>query len=140
MDANGHLRNTAYSEFCTHVRFSFFAEYNFEPRRLKELQIGPIILREEAVFYREIGLMEILKISCQLYQASPDFSTFNWVQFVFKENGKKAAKLTIDAMWLDLTNRKPIVPPEELQALCKKIPRTKDFEFIQGNNFRRLIR
>lgn len=140
MDPNGHLKNTAYSEFCTFTRFSFFAEHGFGVKRLKELEIGPIIIREESRFFREVDLLETVKVTCRLYQASVDFAKFNFRQTVFKENGKKAAQLSIDALWLNLKTRKAITPPPEVAAVCEKIPKTEDFEVITEVNWRKLIR
>lgn len=132
MDANAHLKNTAYSEFATHTRLSFFAENGFPPKNLAKLQVGPVILREEVFYYREVHLLENLKVDCALYKATKDFRKFHFLHHIYKENGKLAAKLTLDALWLDLKIRKPIAPPEELFKVCQLFPKTEDFEWLDG--------
>ena len=138
IDANGHLRNTAFSEFCTHTRFQFFAERGFTPRALRESGKGPIILREHSEYLREVGLLEKLRVTMVLYRASPNFARFDFRQVVWKENGKQAARLTVDCLWIDLSTRKPCVPPEPLLHLCEEIPRTPDFYWIEGKSLRQL--
>lgn len=130
IDANGHMRNTAYNEYCTHVRYSFFAENGFDVKTLSRERISPVTLREEALYMREVRLMEQVTVTLELAYAKPDYSKFIFEQYVIKENGKKAAKLTIEGIWMDMQNRKPIVPMMDLVEVCEKIPKSKDFEWI----------
>jgi acyl-CoA thioester hydrolase len=44
VDANGHMRNTAYSEFAADARIAFLAERGFTLHRLRELGIAPVVL------------------------------------------------------------------------------------------------
>lgn len=130
IDANGHLRNTAYSEFATHARLQFFDDHGFPPKELAANNIGPVMTREELLYYREVHMMENLKVSCQLSKATKDYSRFQFVQYIFKENGKKAAKITLEGLWLNLQLRKTAIPPQALIDVCAQIPKTDDFEWL----------
>ena len=140
VDANGHMRNTAFSEFCTHVRFSFFAEEGFDMEKLKELQVGPVILREELIYLREVKLLEITKVTCELLRSTHHHQKFTFLQKVFKENGKLAAKITLDALWMDLVKRKPIIPPPPILEICEKLPKSNNYKVVDDTFFREMLR
>jgi len=130
IDANGHMRNTAYSEYATHLRFSFFDEKGYDVQKLAAEKIGPIIIKEETTYFREVKLMESIKVTCELTAASPDFLKFNYEQLVFKGNGKRAARLRLEAIWLDIETRKPRTPSQNLQDICQQIPISNNFEWL----------
>ena len=54
LDANRHVRNTAYSEFATHARLSLLAAKGFDLTRFEKLRFGPVIFHDEARFRREL--------------------------------------------------------------------------------------
>ena len=131
-DANAHVKNTAFSEFATHCRLTFFEEKEFPPRELAKHQIGPVIMREEVLFFREVSMMETVEVSCELQASTEDYAKFSFLHQVFKENGKKAAQLTVEGLWLDLSLRKATIPPDFLQKICAEIPKIENFEWIKG--------
>ena len=131
-DANAHVKNTAFSEFATHCRLSFFEEKGFLPRELAKHQIGPVIMREEVLFFREVSMMETVEVSCELQASTENYAKFSFLHQVFKENGKKAAQLTVEGLWLDLSLRKATIPPDFLQKICAEMPKTENFEWLKG--------
>lgn len=131
-DANAHVKNTAFSEFATHCRLSFFEAKGFPPKKLAKHQIGPVIMREEVLFFREVSMMEMVEVSCALQASTADYSKFSFLHQVFKENGKKAAQLTVEGLWLDLNLRKATIPPDFLQKICAEMPKTANFEWLKG--------
>ena len=79
-DANAHVKNTAFSEFATHCRLTFFEEKGFPPRALTKHQIGPVIMREEVLFFREVSMMETVEVSCELQASTEDYAKFSFLQ------------------------------------------------------------
>ncbi|MCP4204821.1 MAG: acyl-CoA thioesterase [bacterium] len=47
LDPNRHMRNTAYLDYATEVRFAYLAENGFPQARFAEDNFGPVIFREE---------------------------------------------------------------------------------------------
>lgn len=127
LDANRHLRNTAYLDFATHVRFAFLAENGFPPSRFGELHFGPVILREEMTFLREVGPNDELTVDYRLAAVSADRRRFRLRHRVFRRDGVEAARIETDGGWMDLATRKLRPPPDELQKALDRLVRTGDF-------------
>ena len=127
LDANRHLRNTAYLDYATHVRFAFLAENGFSPSRFGELRFGPVILREEMTFRREVGPNEVLTVDYRLAALSQDRRRFRLRHRVFRGDGVEAARIETDGGWMDLETRKLRPPPGELQRTLDRLARTGDF-------------
>jgi len=132
VDANNHMRNTAYSDFATHTRFSFFMDHQLGPEYLHQHRIGPVIIREELRYLREVKLMETTQVSCELLRATPDFMRFDFMQQLWRQDGKLAARIELDAIWLHLDSRKPRAPEGELLEICKQIPRSASVDWFEG--------
>ncbi len=60
IDANRHLRNTAYSEFATDTRFRYVAALGYTQERFEALRFGPVILREDIRYRREVLFWELV--------------------------------------------------------------------------------
>jgi acyl-CoA thioesterase FadM len=43
IDANGHLANSAYTNFMSHARMAFFAEQGFSMPEIMKHNIGPVV-------------------------------------------------------------------------------------------------
>ena len=56
LDGNRHVRNTVFSEYATHTRFRLLAAHSFMQAKLEALRFGPVILREEIRYRREVLL------------------------------------------------------------------------------------
>ena len=61
LDANGHMRNTAYLEYATQARFAFFATHGFPLSAFRQLSLGPITLRDEITYVREVHMLETIE-------------------------------------------------------------------------------
>lgn len=127
IDMNGHVRNTAYSEYAIHGRITFFAEQGLPPQEFTDRGLGPVLMREELIYKREIHMLEKIRVSCEMKRASRDFRKFTFYQEIFKENGKLAAQVTVDWVWIDMEKRRAVSPPEDLQKRCSEFLRSQDF-------------
>ncbi len=128
IDANRHLRNTAYSEFATDTRFRFVAAHGYPMERFEALRFGPVILREDIRYRREVLLGQTVTVNFMLAGVSADGSQWRVRQQVRLPDGKEAAVLTLDGAWLHLDSRRLIEPPADLLAILERLPRTADFE------------
>jgi len=128
IDGNRHVRNTAFSEYATHTRFRLLAAHGFDAARLEALRFGPVMMREETRYRRELHLGDRVTVTVRCSGISPDASHWRVHQEVLRHGGKDAALLTIQGGWIHLDTRKLIVPPAELAAVLLALPRTRDFE------------
>jgi len=128
MDFNGHMRNTSFLDKGADIRMMFFAEHGFPAETFARLRIGPVIMKDEIDYYREVGLLDEIGVTITAAALSEDGSRFRIRNEFFRADGKRAARLTSSGGWLDLSARKLIVPPPDLTAALQALPRTDDFE------------
>lgn len=133
MDFNAHMKNTAYLDLGPDVRMMFFAENGFPMQEFERLRIGPVILRDEVDYYRELKLLELVTVDLVLAGLSEDGKRFRIRNHFFRPDGEMAARVTSTGGWLDLDTRKLVVPPDNLRQALLAIPRSDDFETLPSS-------
>jgi acyl-CoA thioester hydrolase len=129
-DANGHLRNTCYSEYAIEVRMAFLAQHRVGLEELRRLGTGPVLLREEIDYLRECHMGEELRVDFTALGLSPDGTRFKVAHDVWKPNGKQAARLVVHGGWMDMATRRLAPPPAELRLLLEQVERADGFETL----------
>lgn len=130
IDANRHMRHSAYYDYAAQLRVLFFSDAGYPLEKLAQMQIGPILFREEAVFLKEIHMNELITVDINLAAMRQDASRWRIIHNIAKENGEKAAVITVDGAWIDLFKRKLASPPVDLVAAVQHMPRTDNFEVL----------
>lgn len=133
MDFNSHMRNTAFLDKCVDVRMMFFAENGFPMDELMRQRIGPVVMKDEVEYFKEVRLLEPLRITLMGAGLADDGSRFAIRNEFWREDGKLIARVTSTGGWLDLTTRRLIVPPEALQAALRSLTRTEDFQVLASS-------
>lgn len=128
VDFNGHLGNTSFLDLAVDVRMFFFAENGFPVQEFQRQRFGPVILKDEIEYFKEMYLLDKIRITFQGAGLSEDASRFRIRNEFFREDGKLSARLTTAGGWLSFETRKLIVPPKELADVMKTLARTEDFE------------
>jgi acyl-CoA thioester hydrolase len=131
LDMNGHMRNTAYSEYCIDVRVAFLQEHGFGFAEFGRRGFGPVILREEARYFREIGAGETFEVDYRLSGLAPDGSRWRVEHEMRKGDGQRSALLSLEGVWLDLATRRPIPPPADLLDAFLQLERSRGFEELK---------
>lgn len=131
IDLNAHMKNTAYLDICPDVRMMFFAANGFSMREFERLRIGPVILRDELDYHRELKLLDPFTVDLVLAGLSEDGSRFRIRNTFVREDGKTAARVTSTGGWLALDARKLVAPPDPLRQALLAMPRSDDFETLQ---------
>ena len=131
IDANRHLRHSAYYDYGATLRMMLFSESGLSTKKLEELQIGPILFREEATFRREIRLEDEITVDVALVRATLNYGRWSFRHNFTKSDGHLAAIINIDAAWIDLVKRKLTVPGEFVQSILERCPRSEDFQFTE---------
>lgn len=127
LDPNFHLRHSVYYDYGAALRVNMLADFGITPAFMRERHLGPIILREECVFLKEIVSGDKVSVDVQLLNARHDYSRWSFMHRIFKNDSVLAAKLTIDGAWLDTEIRKLTVPPSEVLETFKLMPTSSNF-------------
>jgi acyl-CoA thioester hydrolase len=129
LDPNFHLRHSIYYDWGAMCRVDFLNKMGLTWKKMMQLQIGPIIFREECIFRKEIRPNDIVTIDLKLLKAKKDFSRFTIQHEIKKEPGITSAILTVDIAWLNGATRKlAVLPLEEIKILVAS-PVVENFQW-----------
>ncbi len=130
-DVNGHMRNTAYSEYGTDTRVSFLAECGFTFEKFVETRVGPVLLHEAIDYMREVRLGQTIEVDLTILGLSPDGARFKFEHDVWLPGRKKAARIVLAGGWMDMDTRKLRLPPADLLRVMQTGPRSAAFEELK---------
>lgn len=133
VDFNGHLGNTSFLDLAVDVRMFFFAENGFPVSEFQRQRFGPVIMKDEITYFKEMYMLDKIRITFQCAGLSEDATRFRLRNDFFREDGKLAASLTTTGGWLGFETRKLVVPPKKLARAMKNLARTEDFEIIKSS-------
>lgn len=111
IDANFHVRHSVYYDWAAMCRMEFLRAKGLGEGVFHQLQIGPILFREESRFKRELQMGDSVSIDLQLLAARRDFSRWTIQHHIYKNTETLAAILTVDGAFLDTRLRKLATPP-----------------------------
>lgn len=127
MDFNAHMRNTAYLDRSADVRMMYFASRGFSMREFERLRIGPVVRRDEVEYFREMHLLEQVRVTLAVAGLSADATRFSMRNDFFREDGALVARVTSHGGWLDLAARKLTAPPAQLAQCLRELAHTEDY-------------
>lgn len=127
IDANRHLRHSAYADFCAQARSNMLNKIGLSLDDFAKQKIGPILFREELLYFREVKLDEFIKVDVQLTKLNLSNGRFSFQHIVYKQNGIKAAEVNVDGAWLDLIDRKLTDIPPEWYEVLKVVPKSEHY-------------
>lgn len=113
LDANRHLRNTAYSEYATHLRFRFLADHGYDQARFGQLQIGPVVFREETRFLKEVLASDRITVGMEVREMTRQ-GKWHIRHPVRRGDGQLAAVVDLEGAFFSLATRRLTRPPAEL--------------------------
>ena len=128
MDFNSHMRNTAYLDKSADLRMLYFAAHGFPMSEFMRLRLGPVILKDEIAYAREVQLLEEIVVSLEVAGLSDDGTHFRMLNRFTKQDGRTAATVISEGGWLDLNARRLTAPPHALLAALQALPRAADFQ------------
>jgi acyl-CoA thioester hydrolase len=128
MDFNSHMRNTAFMDKAGDVRMLFLSEHGFSMGELMRQRIGPVVMKDEIVYFKEVMLLDEITVTLAVAGLAPDGSRWMLRSDIIRPDGKLAARITSTGGWLDLGARKLVVPPPALMATWQSLGKTEDFQ------------
>jgi len=133
MDFNSHMKNTAYLDKVVDVRQMFLAENGFSIEGFLRLRIGPVVRKDEVEYFKEIGLQQVIKVTCTLAGQAADGSRFQFRNEIYRPDGQLSARITSTGGWIHLDQRKLIIPPPALLGAMNCLGRTHDFVILPSS-------
>ncbi len=133
MDFNAHMKNTAFLDKSVDVRMMYFAENGFPMQEFARRRFGPVVMRDEVEYFREVTLLQAIDVSFALAGISADGSRMVLRNEFLREDGKTCVKVTSTGGWMDLDARKLMVPPEGLLVALRNLDRTEDFRELPSS-------
>ena len=94
--------------------------------------IGPVVLRDEILYRRELRFQDEFTLSVALAGLSEDGSRLRLHNRIYRADGSFAASITSDGIWFDLRQRRRVAPPERLLAVLHAMERTEPFAILTG--------
>lgn len=137
VDANRHLRNSAYIDFMSHTRMSFFLENGFGQIQLAKLNLGPVALYEHMFYFKEIFPGRPIRVSLQLKGLSENGMFFEFLHNFYDVNGRNVARCEMMGAWIDLKERKLTILNSDLFRFMEGSDKTVDFKVLTKEDTRR---
>lgn len=128
VDANMHLRHSAYADFAAQARIEILEALGFNADIFLKYKIGPILFREELIYLKELRPNDSIYITCVLTKLNADVSRWSFKQEVFRRDGVKAAIVNVDGAWINTEKRKLTGLSQELVDAFNTIPKDENFE------------
>ncbi|MBT0607017.1 acyl-CoA thioesterase [Aequorivita echinoideorum] len=137
VDANRHLRNSAYIDFMSHTRMSFLMESGLDQRQLEEFNLGPVAFSERMLYFKEVFPGKPVRVSLQLKGISEDGMYFQFLHNFYDHDGKNFARCEMMGGWIDLNERKLVGLPENLLKNLRTMEKTENFKVITKEETRK---
>ncbi|HUQ11354.1 MAG TPA: thioesterase family protein [Steroidobacteraceae bacterium] len=133
MDYNSHMANTSYLDRAADVRMMYFSESGFTADDMLRMRIGPVVMKDEIEYFREVKLLQEIRVSFACAGLAPDGSRFMIRNEFAHADGKRCAVVTSTGGWLDLNTRKLIAPPEPLRLAMDKLVKVEGFRELRSS-------
>lgn len=137
VDANRHLRNSAYVDYMSHTRMSFMMENGLDQKHLVDYNLGPVAFYEHVYYFREVFPGKPVKVSLQLKGISEDGMYFQFLHNFYDEKGKNFARCEMMGGWIDMDARKLTGLPQELLDRFLAFEKSEDFKILSKEDTRK---
>ena len=131
LDPNFHLRHSVYYDWGAYCRILFLNTHGLTADVMRQLNIGPIIFREECVFKKEIRMGDEITVDMHVIKAKKDSSRWSIRHHIMKNKEFLAAILTLDVAWMNTVERKLAIPPLQVSTVINAVPKHESFEWIE---------
>lgn len=114
IDANRHLANSAYVEYCAQARMGFMSKHKMGLSQLNRWGIGPVILHEQYSFFKEIYSDRMVYVTVEIGGLSEDGEIYKFLHKFYLPDGTHCATSEATGVWIDVMLRKMTTPPDEV--------------------------
>ena len=137
VDANGHLANSAYTNFMSHTRMAFFLEFGYSMPSMKKHNVGPVVFYEHMYYFKEAFLGTPITVTMEVSGISDDGMLFMFEHNFYNHKGENLAYCEMQGAWIDLNARKLTALPKPLLDLAHKFPKSESFKVLTKEDTRK---
>lgn len=137
VDANGHLANSAYTNFMSHTRMAFFLEFGYSMPEMKKYNVGPVVFYEHMFYFKEAFLGTPITVTMEVSGMSEDGMLFMFEHNFYNHKGDNLAYCEMQGGWIDLKARKLTALPKPLLELAHKFPKSDSFKTLTKEDTRK---
>jgi len=112
----------------------FFAENGFTLARFASEKFGPVVVRDELIYRKELRLMDEFVVDFELVGISEDGVRFRVRNTFLNNSNEIVASVTSEGVWFDLEGRRPRAPPPDLDRLMRALQHARDYSEIPPKN------
>ena len=120
IDANRHLANSTYVEYCAQTRMAFMGKHKMGLKELNRWGIGPVILHEKFSFFKEIYMDQIVYVSLEIGGFSHDGAIYQFLHKFYFPDGTHCATAEATGGWSDMMLRKSTAPPDDIMEVLNQ--------------------
>ena len=125
IDANKHLANSSYVEYCAQTRMAFMNTHKMGLKELSRWGIGPVILHERYSFFKEILPDQSVYVSAEIAGMSADASIYRFLHKFYLPYGTHCATAEATGVWIDVMLRKSTTPPDDILEVMNEFANEK---------------
>lgn len=137
VDANRHLRNSAYIDFMSHTRMGFLMENGLDQQQLSKYDLGPVAFYEHIYYFKEVFPGKPVRVSLLLKGISEDGMYFQFLHDFYDAEGNNFARCEMLGGWINLKERKLTGLPQDLLKSLSTLEKTEDFKILTKEETRR---
>ncbi len=130
LDPNFHIRHSVYYDWGAMCRIKFLDSHGLTPAFMSQHNFGPIILREECVFRKEIKYGDELLITLKLIKGKRDYSRWTITHEIKKNDNILCSLITIDGAWINSIERKLFKPSAKVEEVFSQMPIDENFQWL----------
>ena len=127
LDPNFHVLHSKYYDFGAFCRMVYLTENGISTALLTENNIGPILLKEDCTFRRELKFEDKVSINLKISWYSKNGARWGMQHQIFKNDDILSATINIEGALMDTQLRKLTAPPEPVISLFENTQKTVDF-------------
>lgn len=131
IDANRHLANSAYVEYCAQTRMAFMSRHKMGLTELNRWGIGPVILHERFSFFKEIYMNQDVVVSLEISGFSEDAAIYRFLHKFFLPDGTHCATAEATGVWIDMMLRKSTTPPGDILEVMREFQSDNHLEMTK---------
>jgi|SRR5699024_2224389 len=137
VDANRHLRNSAYIDYMSHTRMSFLMEHQLGQKELAEHNLGPVAFYEHVYYFQEVFPGKPVTVSLQLKGMSKDGMYFLFEHNFYDYKGRNIAYCEMMGAWINMETRKLTGLSDKFLKIFDSFEKTEDFKYITKEDTRK---
>lgn len=97
--------------------------------KIAESGIGPVLFREELIYYREIMADQHIRVTVEMTRYNKKNSRFSFQHTIYREDRTKCAVVNVDGAWIDIEKRKLTSLPASWDTMLDELPKSTDFAY-----------